>query len=93
MKGPYLLNLTDDTYKKLLIYIQFKVIYDDKIYFWKILTSIQMKPSTLILAFFTIVMYGESRGNWAKNPVAKYYHYFKIMLEGSISETLFYNNA
>ena len=27
----------------------------------------------LILALFTIVMYGESRGNWAKNPVAKYY--------------------
>ena len=47
MKGSYLLNLTDDTYKKLLIYIQYKVIYDDKNYFWKILTSIQMKPSTL----------------------------------------------
>ena len=33
MKGSYLLNLTDDTYKKLLICIQFKVIYDDRNYF------------------------------------------------------------
>ena len=31
------------------------------------------RQGLLILAFFTIVMYGESRGNSAKNPVAKYY--------------------
>ena len=33
----------------------------------------------LILAFFPIVMYGESRGNWAKNPVAKYYLLHKMI--------------
>ena len=32
----------------------------------------------LILEFFTIVMYGECRGNWAENPVAKYYLSFEI---------------
>ena len=56
MKGSYLLNLTDDTYKKLLICIQYKVIYDDRNYFWKILTLIQMKPSTLKSANETSIL-------------------------------------
>ena len=36
-------------YKKLLICVQQKVIYDGKKYFWKILTLIQMKPTTLMI--------------------------------------------
>ena len=46
-EGLYLFNLNDDPYKKLLICVQQKVIYDGKKYFWKILTLIQMKPTTL----------------------------------------------
>ena len=37
-KGLPLLSLTDEPYKKLLICVQSKVIYDDRIYFWKVLT-------------------------------------------------------
>ena len=56
-EGPYLFNLNDDPYKKLLICVQQKVIYDDKKYFWKILTLIQMKPTTLIsLMILTIAV-------------------------------------
>ena len=51
-EGPYLFNLNDDPYKKLLICVQQKVIYDDKKYFSKILTLIQMKPTTLNLFSF-----------------------------------------
>ena len=34
-EGPYLFNLNDDPYKKLLICVQQKVIYDDKKVFLK----------------------------------------------------------
>ena len=53
-EGPYLFNLNDDPNKKLLICVQQKVIYGDKKYFWKILTLIQMKPTTLMIVVVSV---------------------------------------